>query len=456
MRFALLARPALGAFLTALAATAALAPAAPASAQTLASEPVMRRVIHVPRDKSLSFRLPGPASRIVIAQPDIAKVTATSETSFYVQGIEFGATNMLVYGRGGGLAEVIDVRVGYDGEGLQQDLAAAFPGETIQVRNLGEALMLTGEVSNSGVQAGAEKIAEKYAPDSVISRIKVRNSQQVILEVRILEASRNALQDMGVNLSVFNNSLSLLSGTGLVGVTPPNSLLSSHGGSGDTTIDAAIGALEQRGLVRTLAKPNLVAVSGEKASFLAGGEFPFPVPQDRNTISVQFRPYGVKLNFTPVVQENGWIRMAVEPEVSQLDPNNSLTVLGLTVPALIVRRASTTLELRPGDTFAMAGLFQRGFQTDVNQTPWLGDVPILGTLFRSSRWKRSESELMIIVTPRLATPDDRQHPLMEALPGREPTAAELQFLGRALDKPLKRPAETPSDDTAATEPPAKR
>jgi pilus assembly protein CpaC len=426
--------------------------AAPAAAQTLASEPVLRRTIHVPRDKSLSFRLPAPAGKIVIAQPEIAKVTATSDSSFYVQGIEFGATNMLVYDRGGRLAEVIDVRVGYDGDGLQQDLAAAFPGEPIQVRNLGEVLMLTGDVTDTGVQQGAEKIAMKYAPDSVISRLTVRSSQQVILEVRILEASRNAMQDIGVDLNVFNSSFNFSNGQGLIGIAPPNGLLSLYGGSGATTIDTALSALEQKGLVRTLAKPNLVAVSGEKASFLAGGEFPFPVPEDRNTIAIQFRPYGVKLNFTPVVQQNGWIRMTVEPEVSQLDPTNSLSVLGITIPALIVRRASTTLELRPGDTFAMAGLFQRGFQTDVDATPWLGDLPVLGTLFRSSRWKRSESELLIIVTPRMAEPADRQHPKLEGVPGREPTAAELQLYGRALDKPFDRqvipPPAKPAPDPA--------
>lgn len=438
-----ISRTLLSAVLGVVLAAAGLA-AAPAVAQTMSSEPVMRRTIHVPRDKSLSFRLPGPASRIVIAQPEIAKVTATSDSSFYVQGIEFGATNMLVYSRGGALSEVIDIRVGYDAEGLQQDLTAAFPNEPIRVRNLGEMLMLSGDISTSGVQLGAEKIAEKYAPESVISRLTIRASQQVVLEVRILEAARSALEDVGVNFRVFNNSFALISGSDLIGISAPQSLISTTGGSGDTRIDTAIGALEQKGLIRTLARPNLVAVSGEKASFLAGGEFPFPVPEELGKIAIQFRPYGVKLNFQPTVQDNGWIRMVVEPEVSQLDPNNSLTVLGVTVPALIVRRAATTLELKPGDSFAMAGLFQRGFQSDIDQTPWLGNVPVLGTLFRSSRWRRSESELVIIVTPRLATAEDRNHPKLDAVPGREPTAKDIQLFGRGLDKPIR-----PADDRPA-------
>ena len=432
-----MSRTTFGALVLLLATTAGLAPAVPALAQTLASEPVMRRTIHVPRDKSLSFRLPQAASRIVIAQPEIAKVTATSDSSFYVQGIEFGSTNLLVYGPGGRLQEVIDIRVGYDAEGLQQDFAAAFPGEGLKVRNLGEVLMLAGEVSNTGVQAGAEKIADKYAPDAVISRITVRASQQVVLEVRILEASRSAMQDMGVNLNLVNGSFAVLSGSGLIGAASPATALSTRDASGSTRLDTQIQALEEKGIIRTLAKPNLVAMSGEKASFLAGGEFPFPVPT-RDGITIEFRPYGVKLNFLPKVQDNGWVRLEVAPEVSQLDSNNSLTVGGINIPALTVRRASTTLELRPGDSFAMAGLFQHDYQNNTSQTPWLGDVPVLGALFRSARFRRSETELLIIVTPRLATADDRQIAPIDSLPGREPSKADLFLRGKAHDRPLPR------------------
>lgn len=430
------ARAAAGAMLALGLTLTGVAPAQPAAAQTLASEAVLRRTVHVPRDKSLQFRLPGPASKIVIAQPEIAKVTATSDSTFYVQGMEFGATNMLVYDRGGNLAQVIDVRVGYDSEGLQQDLRAAFPTESIQVRNLGEMLMLTGEISNSGVQAGAEKLAEKYAPESILSRLTVRNSQQVILEVRILEASRSALKDIGVDLRVGNDSFQVLSGQGLIGVNPPLTAFGTSGGIGPVNIDTLLQGLEEKGAVRTLARPNLVAISGQKASFLAGGEFPFPVPADNDTVVIEFRPYGVKLNFVPVVQDNGWVRMAVEPEVSQLDYNNALTLQGITIPALTVRRANTTLELKPGDTFAMAGLFQRSYENAVQQTPWLGNVPVLGALFRSARWKRAESELLILVTPRMATAADRAVAPIDMLPGREVSERELFLQGKAHDKPM--------------------
>jgi Flp pilus assembly secretin CpaC len=328
-----MSRTAFAAFAALAIATSTVAPASPALAQDLMSENALHRTIHVPRDKSLSFRLPQAASRIVVANPEIAKVTATTGSSFYVQGIEFGSTNLLIYGPGGQLQQTIDVRVGYDAEGLQQDLSAAFPNEPIRVRNLGEMLMLGGEVSTTGVQAGAERIAERYAPDSIISRMTVRASEQVILE---------------------------------------------------------------------------------------------------------FRPYGVKLNFIPVIQDNGWIRLAVEPEVSQLDNANALTVNGVSVPALTVRRANTTLELKPGDSFAMAGLFQHDYLNATSQTPWVGDIPVLGALFRSARWRRSETELLILVTPRLATAADRAAPLVDSLPGKEPSSVDLFLMGKSHDKPLPR------------------
>jgi pilus assembly protein CpaC len=429
-----------GALACACAASAVLP--AVAHADTLASEPAMRRTIYVPRDKSLSFRLGQPASRIVVAQPEIAKITGTSDRTFYVQGIEFGSTNLLIYGPGGRLDEVIDIRVGYDANGLQDDLAAAFPGEPLQVRNLGESLLLTGDVSSTGVQEKAEKLAERYAPESVISRLTVRESQQVILEVRIVEADRTVLKDVGVDLNFFNSSFAVATGAGLIGITPPHGVFATHGGAGPVNIDTALQVLEEKHLVRTLARPNIVAISGKKASFLAGGEFPYPVPQELDKIVIEFRQYGVKLDFTPTLRDNGWIQMAVEPEVSELDYTNAVTIRDITVPALIVRRASTTLELKPGDTFVMAGLFQRGYRNTVQQTPGLGNLPILGALFRSAQWKRNETELMIIVTPRLATAADRAVTPIDAIPGgREPSDVDLLLFGKSHDRKIEREPE---------------
>ncbi|MBL8553639.1 MAG: type II and III secretion system protein family protein [Phenylobacterium sp.] len=416
---------------------AAAAPAASAQAQTLASEAALRRTVYVPRDKSLSYRLSQPAAKIVIAQPEIAKVTATGDSSFYVQGMEFGSTNMLVYGPGGRLMEVIDIRVGYDAASLQHDLTNAYPNEPIQVRNLGESLMLVGEVSNSGVQARAEQIAGKYAPEAVISRLSVRDAQQVVLEVRVLEATRSALQDIGFTNQLTNNSFNFATGNGLIGQSAPAGVFQLFGGVGNISIDNSLVALEEKGVIRTLARPNLVAISGQKATFHAGGEYPYPVPQRDNVLSLEFRKYGVELTFTPFVQDNGLIRLEVEPKVSQLDFTNSLRILGFTVPGLIIRQTKTTVELRDNEALSIGGLFQREYANSMRQVPGIGNVPVLGALLRSSRWKQADTELIVIVTPRYTTAADKaKAAAMQAPPGKEPRAADLIFGGKALDRPL--------------------
>ncbi|WP_165837106.1 type II and III secretion system protein family protein [Phenylobacterium hankyongense] len=422
-----------GAFAGAL----SLAIVGPAPAAVFASESTTSRVIYVPRDKSLSFRLDTPATKIVVAQPDTAQVVATTNRSFYVRGKEIGSTNLLVYGPGGRLQEVIDIRVGYDARSLEQDLNTAIPGEDIRVRTVGEGLLLVGEVSNTGVINRAKALADKFAPDAVTSALTARVSQQVVLEVRVLEATRSALQDIGFSGTIQNNSFNFSFGNGLIGSSVPNGQLTLHGGAGHTSIDMALQALEQKGIVRTLARPNLVALSGEKASFLAGGEFPYPVPQGLNQITLEFRQYGVKLNFTPVVEDNGLIRLAVAPEVSQLDQTNSLKINGVTVPGLITRRADTTVELKDGESLAIGGLFQRNYENSLAQIPGLGEIPVLSALFRSTHWKRNETELVIVVTPRLANAGDLASAKAASL-GPEPSAIDLLLNGKALDKPLTR------------------
>lgn len=440
----LMMRPLLGALAAAL-AFAAVASAPAHAAQPMSSEPAVDRRITVPKDKTLAFRLNEAASKIVVAQTDIAQVVATSDRTFYVRGKDIGSTNALVYGPGGRLAEVIDIDVAYDAAGMQDAMAVAFPGQHIQVRNAGQGLLLTGQVSDTGVAARAQKMAEKYAPDFVTNSLTVRASQEVILEVRVLEASRSLLHDVGVSASVQNNSFQFLTGRGLVGSDSPNALLSLTGGAGHTSIDVQLAALENKGLIHTLARPNLVALSGEKASFLAGGEFPYPVPQSSSSgqvvITLDFRQYGVKLDFKPVVQDNGLIRLEVAPEVSQLDPSNALRVNGFTVPGLITRKTSTVVELRDGASLAIGGLFQRNYQNTVSQVPGLGEIPVLSALFRSTRWQNNETELVIIVTPRMVGPSDLADAAAQqaAIAGHEPSPADLILKGVALDKPLAGP-----------------
>jgi len=422
----------------ALCATLALTaiPAA-ATAQVLRSEAAANRVIFVPVDKSMSFRLDQPATKIVVAQPDTAEIVATTDRSFYVRGVAVGSTNLLIYGPGGKLQQVVDVRVGYDARSLEQDLGVLFPSEGIRVQTMGEGVLLTGNVSNSSVAKRALDLADKFAPQGATSALTVRASQEVVLEVRILEATRSALQDLGFGLTVTDGHSVFTSGSGLIGGSQPAGAVALRSKIGTVTIDATLQALEEKGLVRTLARPNLVAVSGETASFLAGGEFPYPVPQGIDQVTLQFRTYGVKLNFLPTVQDNGLIRMKVAPEVSQLDQANAIRINGVSVPGLITRRADTTVELKNGDSLAMGGLFQRNYDNNLRQFPVLGDIPILGTLFRSARWRQAETELVIIVTPRLATPADFSRAAqITTMGGPEPKVGDLIFKGHALDRPL--------------------
>jgi pilus assembly protein CpaC len=426
---------------------AAPAPAAYAQAQTLVSEPALRRTIHVPRDKSLSFRLSQPASKIVVAQPDIAKVTGTSDSTFYVQGIDFGATDLLVYGKGGQLAEVIDVRVGYDADGLQQDLAAIFPGEKIRVRAVGDRILLEGEVSNAGVIKEALEIAQQYAEATAVTSNLKAHATQVILQVRVLETTRSHSQDLGASANIRgtfqDRPFSFISGSGLIGNDPPNGILSLQGRLGNTLIDAQLQALEAKGQVRTLARPNLVALSGEKATFLAGGEFPYPVPNNRTSdqVTIEFKTYGVKLDFVPEMLADGRIRLAVAPEVSQLDPGNSLRLGSFTIPALTTRRANTVVELKPGESLAVGGLLENDYLNSIKQFPVLGEIPVLSALFRSSRWKRNDSELIILVTPMVVTDADKAEAAKRLYPsGGVPSDAALQLLGKANVEPLTAPA----------------
>ena len=418
---------------------ATLAPAAPAIAQV---EQGQTRSIMVAKDKSAAFRLFGPVGEVVVAAPEVAQIVATTDRSFYVRGKAVGSTNVLVYDPQRRLVEVIDVRVGADTSNLQADLAAALPGEKILARTMADGVLLTGSASTGSAAARAVAIAERFAPKAVTNMMTVENSEQVMLEVRVLEASRSALRELGVDLSVQNLSGFIYqSNPGLVSGLPPKGAALISTNAGTVTIDVLIQALEEKGVIRTLAKPNVVALSGEEASFLAGGEFPFPVPVDDDTLAVDFRPFGVNLKFTPWMQEGGLIRLKVAPEVSQLNFAQGLRVGGVSVPGLTTRRASTTVELRDGESFAIAGLFQQEYTNAVAQVPWLSDVPVLGALFRSSRWRRQETELVIIVTPHLVDAQGslRVSPDPLGQGAAEPDLPELMLRGGPLDKALARP-----------------
>jgi pilus assembly protein CpaC len=391
------------------------------------------QTIVVPKDKSAAFRLEYPASEIVVAQPDTLSLVATTDRSFYVRGKQLGVTNILIYDAQHRLAQVIDVRVGYDVASLQADLAAALPGEKITAANFAGGILLTGEVSTSGAANRAREIAERYAPKQVEADLTIQAAQQVEVEVRVLEASRTAVKDMGLDISVTgrNSGFTFSSGSGLASGLNPRATIGVSGTYGAWTVDAALNALESKGAIRTLARPNLIAMSGQEASFLAGGEFPYPIPQGQNGVGIEFRSFGVKLLMTPVVEDNGEIQLKVAPEVSQLDQADGVRIQGFQVPAITIRRASTQVELRDGESFAIAGLFQRDYNNTVNQVPWVSDLPVLGALFRSADWQHNETELVIIVTPHLTTPakhvEDLPNPLRET---GEPSALDVILQGK--------------------------
>ncbi|MCF8505137.1 MAG: type II and III secretion system protein family protein [Caulobacter sp.] len=439
------------------AAALACAPvASPAGAQafvasSLVGELAPSRVITVPKDKSVAFRLMGSAGEIVVAQPDVAEIVANTDRSVYVRGKALGTTNILIYDPAHRLIEVIDVRVAQDLESLRADFAAALPGEPIRILPMANGILLSGEVSTSSVALRARAIAERYAPAAVTSDLTVQSAQQVMLEVRVIEASRSALKDFGVNIDVANNSgIVFGSGTGLVGLNAPQGTLTVATNVGPTTIEATLRALEEKGVIRTLARPNLAAISGEEATFLAGGEFPYPVPTGQGDITIAFKPFGVTLKFTPVVQDGGLIRLKVAPEVSQLDTRQSLRLSGIEVPSLLVRRAGTTIELKDGETFAMAGLFQQDYANTVSQIPWAGDIPVLGSLFRSSRWKKQETELLILVTPRLVTASESRALSPDPFRGSiEPSAIDVILNGITLDRAMAPAAPSYSDATGS-------
>jgi pilus assembly protein CpaC len=379
----------------------------------------------VPLNKSQILRLNVPYTDLSIGNPKIADVLPITTKQIYVLGKEVGLTNLLVYGDEGALLAVIDLVITYDVEGLKQRLFELLPNEKVGVRAVGNSVVLSGTVSKGEKISQVLAIAERFAPKQVVNMLNLKGSQQVMLAVRFTEIKRTAVKELGFNLAGRFGDIFTIS-TGQRSANAVGSALDViNGGSVFTdptkfvsTLFSPISdfafifdALEEKGAVKTLAEPNLMALSGETASFLAGGEFPIPVLEDvestsgQQSITVEFKEFGVSLAFTPTVLDNGRISLIVVPEVSSIDPIADTVLIGNTnVPSLVTRRASTTIELGDGQSFTIAGLLENNYSNSISQFPWLGDLPILGALFRSTNFKRSETELMILVTPYIVKP----------------------------------------------------
>ncbi|WP_017931163.1 type II and III secretion system protein family protein [Robiginitomaculum antarcticum] len=362
-------------------------------------------------------------SDIMVADSKIADVVVLTDKSFHLIGKTSGKTNIMLYDDQKSLIGIVDVDVGYDIAALKKGLYETFPNERIEVRSMANSIYISGKVSSSNIADRAIKIAQSFAPDDVTNGLVIKDSHQVMLQVRFVEASRETAKDLGVGLLIQNQDGILSGRGGLLGGGVPIGKALVTGLIGTTNLDLTIDALEEKGIVRTLAEPNLVAMSGETASFLAGGEFPIPIESQNGGITIQFRQFGVGLAFTPTVLDDGIINLIVAPEVSQLDTSRAVRIGGVEIPALNVRRAKTTIELRNGQSFAIAGLLQNSRSDSKIQVPWIGDVPILGSLFRSTRYKKNETELVIIITPKLVRP-----------------AADISDLATPLDR-VKAPSE---------------
>src|SRR5262245_8032862 len=384
----------------------------------------------VPVGKTEDLRIDAPFTDITVGDPEVADVAPLTDRAISVLGKKVGTTRVTVYAEGRRHVGIFDIEVTYEVSRLAAEvLKVAGPG--IRVSSVNGRIMLSGTAPDAVTLDRAVTIARQFAPE-IINTVTVASPQQVMLEVRFIEASRQAGRELGVQWNVFNSRVTSNIGSrqpaGRLPITAPTSPTNIPIGevaagvlsgaspfgfmlgrmiAGGTTIDVLINALEQKGLVRTLAEPNLTTVSGDTASFLAGGEIPIPVGQSAsNQITVEWKRYGVGLAFTPTVLNGGLINLRIEPEVSQLDPNNQIPVgAGLPpIPAIIVRRAATTIELRDGQSFMIGGLLQNEAKANVEQVPWLGSLPILGQLFASRSYLRKETDLAIIVTPRLVKP----------------------------------------------------
>jgi pilus assembly protein CpaC len=392
--------------------------------------------------KSIIVNTAEPIERVSMTDPAVAEPVVISPQQVMIHGRAPGIVSLILWDRSG-KSTSYDLVVEVDISLLQKQLEEQFPTENINVSSAKGAVVLAGTASDPHVVEKAIEIAGSFAP-KVINLLQLPpppDTEQILLQVKFADVDRSATQNLGINL-ISTGATNTLGSTSTQQFSPPFSgvNLQTHSpatGPGisvsqtlqdvlnifffrpDLNFGATIKALQQKNLLQILAEPNLLASNGKEASFLAGGEFPFPVVQggsNINTVTIQFKEFGVRLNFTPNVTPNGKIRLKVRPEVSALDFTNSVTIAGFLIPALSTRRAETEIELSDGQSFAIAGLIDNRLTESANKILGLGDIPILGYLFRSRQLQKSKSELMVLVTPKFVKPlnPDQLPPIPEA------------------------------------------
>jgi len=404
---------------TAGAATAVQVPAVAQGQDS--SEP---QTLHLLVGRSLVITSPSRIKRVSLADPEIAEAIVVSPTQVLVNGRKPGGVSLLVWDEAD-QSQAFEVSVDIDVLSLTQKIHEVFPAEDVHIDTSKESVILTGKISSAAV---ADKILEvvKGATPKVTSMMEVpiMANAQILLQVRFAEVDRSAVDQFGINFL----SLPGAKNVGSVSTQQfgPPQLTNQTNGTGssafslsdllnvflfrpDINLAVTIKALQDNNLLQILAEPNLLTQSGKDASFLAGGEFPYPVPQSGGgsgytTITIQFKEYGVRLNFTPTFMADGMIHLKVKPEVSSLDYTNALTIQGYVIPALSTRRVESEMDLHDGQSFAIAGLVDNRLTKQLDKIPWIGDVPVLGKLFQSHNYNSSKSELLVLVTPRIVKP----------------------------------------------------
>ncbi len=460
-------------------------PQGAAQAQTVVS-PAQEIVLSIGRGELVT--VPGNMADIFVANEGIADVQVKSQRQLFVMGLSGGETTIYASNAAGDIIWSADVRVGSNLDSVDQMLTLAMPEANIQVATMGtNTVLLTGTVAAPEDAAEAERLVAAFMGETanVISRLRTATPLQVNLRVRFAEVSRSLVRALGANLRTIDSTSGFQFGVGqgraLGGTFAPGTALcttttcavglpdgSTTPGTSITNITpgttlgavtrflgmdigAALDMAEREGLVTTLSEPNLTALSGETAEFLAGGEFPIPLSQGLGTTTVEYKNYGVSLAYTPTVLANGRISIRVRPEVSELSSQGAVTLNGFQIPALTIRRAETTVELGSGQSFMIAGLLSNNSQNTIDRAPGVGEIPILGNLFRSTEYRRGETELVIIVTPYLVEPVSDHEIHLPTDGYNAPSAAEQFLLNREHNgvSGQSRPMPRAADDAAA-------
>ncbi len=385
-----------------------------------------RTGLSVEVSKGRIVRLSKPAKTVFVADPTIADVQVKSSKLIYLFGKKVGETTLIAVDSDDKVLLNAGVSVNHNLTRMRRALAAVLPKNRIRVRSIDGAVLLTGEVESQRESIKAQEVAARFVEDekkNVVNQISVVGPNQVNLRVRVLEVNKETLKRIGINWDAVITTGSFVIGlaTGVPtttgGVVPPflpfsvrngttfsNSNIGVNYSSNSVNFNSLIDLLDREGLVKILAEPNLSAMSGKKASFLAGGEFPIPVPQADGVVTIEYKKFGVGLSFTPVILSSGRIKMLVAPEVSNLTNAGAITLNNITVPALQTRRAETMVEVSSGQSIVIGGLLQNNVTKEIRKVPWLGDIPVLGKLFTSQEFQRNETELVIIATPYLVKP----------------------------------------------------